>query len=106
MVDLTQKATRILSAHADKKIAVGVSGGRDSMCLLHAVVGCGAVAREHIVAVHVNHGLRETAARDEKFVREFCEKNDIEFKAFAVDVKGESAKNRLTIEQAAGRICA
>ena len=101
MVDLTQKAARILSAYADKKIAVGVSGGRDSMCLLHAVVGCGAVARERIVAVHVNHGLRETAARDEKFVREFCEKNDIEFKAFAVDVKGESAKNRLTIEQAA-----
>lgn len=101
MVDLTQKAARVLSAYADKKIAVGVSGGRDSMCLLHAVVGCGAVARERIVAVHVNHGLRETAARDEKFVREFCEKNDIEFKAFAVDVKGESAKNRLTIEQAA-----
>ncbi len=101
MVDLTQKAARVLSAHADKKIAVGVSGGRDSMCLLHAVVGCGAVARERIVAVHVNHGLRETAARDENFVREFCEKNDIEFKAFAVDVKGESAKNRLTIEQAA-----
>ena len=101
MVDLTQKAARVLSAYADKKIAVGVSGGRDSMCLLHAVVGCGAVARERIVAVHVNHGLRETAARDENFVREFCEKNDIEFKAFAVDVKGESAKNRLTIEQAA-----
>lgn len=101
MVDLMQKTAWVLSAYADKKIAVGVSGGRDSMCLLHAVVGCGAVARERIVAVHVNHGLRETAARDENFVREFCEKNDIEFKAFAVDVKGESAKNRLTIEQAA-----
>lgn len=101
MVDLTQKTARFLSAYADKKIAVGVSGGRDSMCLLHAVVGCGVVARERIVAVHVNHGLRKTAARDEAFVREFCEKNGIRFAAYSVDVKKESAKNRLTVEQAA-----
>lgn len=101
MVDLTQKTARFLSTFADKRIAVGVSGGRDSMCLLHAVVDCGVVARERIIAVHVNHGLRKTAARDEAFVREFCEKIGIRFAAFSVDVKKESAKNRLTVEQAA-----
>lgn len=84
-----------------KKIAIGVSGGRDSMCLLHAALNCGAIERSDITAVHVNHCLREQAVSDELFVCEFCAKNGVDFCAYRVDVNAESDKKGLTVEQAA-----
>lgn len=84
-----------------KKIAIGVSGGRDSICLLHAALNCGAIERSDITAVHVNHCLREQADSDELFVREFCAKNGVDFCAYRVDVNAESEKKGLTVEQAA-----
>ncbi len=101
MENLLEKTARALSAYTDKRLAVGVSGGRDSICLLHAATNCGAVKKSNLIAVHVNHGLRETAVRDEQFVRDFCEKNGIAFRAFGVDVKTYAERNGLTVEQAA-----
>lgn len=55
-------------------IVVGVSGGKDSMLLLHLLHS----ASYDIIAAHVNYGLRgEESDGDEKFVREFCEQRDI-----------------------------
>jgi tRNA(Ile)-lysidine synthase len=50
-----------------------VSGGRDSVCLLDALVSiCGAAA---VTVLHVNFGLRGAdSAADERFVRELCER--------------------------------
>jgi tRNA(Ile)-lysidine synthase len=56
-------------------IVVGVSGGKDSMLLLHLLHS----ASYDIIAAHVNYGLRgEESNGDEKFVREFCEQRDIQ----------------------------
>ena len=56
-------------------IVVGVSGGKDSMLLLHLLHS----ASYDIIAAHVNYGLRgEESDGDEKFVREFCEQRDIQ----------------------------
>ncbi len=56
-------------------IVVGVSGGKDSMLLLHLLHS----ASYDIVAAHVNYGLRgEESDGDEKFVRDFCEQRDIQ----------------------------
>lgn len=101
MPSLEEKTEKVISAYRGKKLAVGVSGGRDSMCLLNATVNCGVVLREDILVVHVNHCLRESADSDEAFVREFCARNSLEFKAFRVDVKRECAKNGLSVEHAA-----
>ncbi len=83
------------------KLAVGVSGGRDSMCLLHALMNCGVVPRENITAVHVNHGLRKEAAADQEFVQEFCAANGIDFSAYKVDVHKYVEQSGQTVEQAA-----
>lgn len=101
MSRLLEKTAEALAAYTDKKLAVGVSGGRDSMCLLHAVLHCGAVKKENITVVHVNHCLREQADGDEAFVREYCEKNGVQFVAKRVDVNKHALNNGLTIEQAA-----
>ena len=56
---------------ADRRpVVVLYSGGRDSTCLLDValrICGTGAVS-----ALHVNYGLREAAAEDERHCRELC----------------------------------
>ena len=49
-----------------------VSGGRDSVCLLHYLAS---IAPKHgftVAAAHLNHQMRPEAQRDEDFVRELC----------------------------------
>ena len=62
-----------LSSHYAKlrpdRIGVAVSGGSDSLALLHAVRAWGAVSVE---AVTVNHGLRPEAADEAAHVAEVC----------------------------------
>lgn len=98
---MLEKTAEKLSLYTNKKLAIGVSGGRDSMCLLHAALNCGVIDKNNILAVHVNHNLRENAKYDERFVKQFCEQNGVQFRAFSVDVKKESAVSGSTIEQAA-----
>ena len=98
---MLKKVTAALNEYGDKKLAVGVSGGRDSMCLLHSVLHCGIIQKSNITVVHVNHCLRKTADNDETFVREYCAKNNIAFISQKVNVNETAAKNGLTIEQAA-----
>lgn len=101
MDELLQKTAACLSAYRGKKIAVGVSGGRDSMCLLHAVLACGVADKTDVTAVHVNHGIRENAVRDENFVRARCGEMGVKFICERVDAVGESRARGLTLEQAA-----
>jgi tRNA(Ile)-lysidine synthase len=49
-------------------VLVLLSGGGDSVALLHLAVGAGA----DVSALHVNYGLREGADEDEAFVRDLC----------------------------------
>jgi len=48
-----------------------LSGGADSVCLLHVLREL--VGPSRVAALHVNHGLREAAALDERFCVELCE---------------------------------
>ncbi len=45
---------------------VGVSGGRDSVALLHALAGAGS---SELVVCHLDHGLRTESAEDAEFVQ-------------------------------------
>jgi tRNA(Ile)-lysidine synthase len=58
------------------RVLTMLSGGADSVCLLHALrelLGPGAVT-----ALHVNHGLRAAAAEDERFCGELCSRLGVE----------------------------
>lgn len=59
----------------------GVSGGADSMALLHLFHTCGKEAGvERVICVHLNHGLRgEESDADERFVKDFCLDHGIQF---------------------------
>ena len=63
---------------------VAVSGGRDSVCLLHYLA---AMPRDFIVAAaHLNHGQRPTAGRDVAFVEELCRELEVPYTRIHVPV--------------------
>lgn len=64
--------------HTDK-IIVGVSGGEDSMCLLHLLINN--LSKENIIVAHVNHNIRSESASDLEFVKKYSLKNDIKFES-------------------------
>src|SRR5262245_26870707 len=64
-------------------VTVGLSGGVDSVVLLHLLHAKGLPLR----ALHVNHGLSPNAAKWERFCRDICSGLGIPFKSIRVKVK-------------------
>lgn len=88
-----------------RTVAVGVSGGADSMALLHVLLELKDEFGMKIIACHVNHGIRgETADRDEKFVVEACKKLGVEARVLRADVPGTAKKMHLGVEECGRRI--
>lgn len=65
----------------DKTLVVGVSGGADSMALLHILKS----NKYKVICAHVNHGLRIESNEEYKFVKKYCEDNNIVFEGFKID---------------------
>ena len=49
-------------------VGVGVSGGVDSMCLLHYLNSVKEQLDIEVVGIHINHGIREESFDEAKFV--------------------------------------
>ena len=60
-------------------ILCAVSGGRDSVCLLHYLHSISAQCGFSVAAGHYNHHMRPTAQRDEDFVRNLCAELNVPF---------------------------
>jgi len=58
-----------------ERILIGLSGGADSVALLHLMIELRARFDFEIAAAHFNHRLRgKESQRDERFVRELCQR--------------------------------
>lgn len=86
-------------------ILCAVSGGADSICLLH-ILSSEAKSRGYsVAAAHFNHRLRGAEAdTDEEFVRAFCAQRGIPFYSGSGDVAGESRRRRAGLEETARRL--
>lgn len=83
------------------KIIVGVSGGKDSVCLLDVLDRCREEWDLTLLVLHVNHGLRgEDSDRDEKFVENLAKQRGLEFYGEKVDVRQVSKERKMTEEEA------
>ena len=78
-----------------------VSGGLDSMCLLHLLWTWCRERDAYLLAAHFNHQLRPTADRDEAFVRDWCAVREIPFTAGRGDVAAYGKQQGLSVEEAA-----
>lgn len=86
----------------DDRIAVGVSGGADSMLLLWSLLDKQKQVGFYLEVVNVNHKLRgEDSDRDSLFVREFCKKRKIPSKIVEIDVKKLKNDKKMTLEESA-----
>lgn len=83
-------------------MVVGVSGGADSVCLLFLLCEYRSRVAFDLCAVHVHHGIRQDADRDEAFVRELCDELSVPLTVRRYPVP-EIAKNRGISEEEAGR---
>ena len=86
------------------RILVAVSGGADSVCLLHVLNGMKEAVGFSLFCTHLNHNLRgEAADRDENYVKTLCGKLGIPVFTTKVDVAALAKEKKLTTEEA-GRI--
>jgi tRNA(Ile)-lysidine synthase len=72
-VDIVHAAARTIRRHAmlegGETLVIGVSGGADSVALLHVLLRLAPDLALRLHVLHVDHGLREDSARDGEFVR-------------------------------------
>ncbi len=86
------------------RIIAAVSGGADSVCLLHLLVRLREEYFLRLRAVHVHHGLRgQEADRDAAFTEQLCRTFSVPCTVLFADVKGY-AKEHSVSEEEAGRI--
>lgn len=86
-------------------VLAAVSGGLDSMCLLHLLTTWGREQNLRVTAAHFNHRLRgEAADRDEAFVREFCARWEIPCVCGSGDTRALAEREGLSIEEAARQL--
>lgn len=105
MRDLTGQIQRALEEMAvlqrGQRVAVALSGGRDSVCLLHVMRHVAPNLGLTLSAVHVNHGLRQEAGADEAFCRSLCRRWQVPLTVYHVDTKARIRSSGESVEEAA-----
>lgn len=83
-------------------VLCAVSGGKDSMCLLHLLHTLAPERGFTLQAAHFNHHLRgEESDRDERFVRTWCREQGIALSCGGADVRARAAQTGRGIEETA-----
>ncbi len=89
--DPAQAVARFLRARGlgGARIAVGLSGGVDSMVLLHILNALAPRLRLRVSAVHVHHGLSPNADRWRRFCAGLCRRWSVPFRTWRVSVEAK-----------------
>lgn len=82
-------------------VLCALSGGGDSVYLLCRLLEGAEQGGYTVRCAHYNHRLRESARRDENFVRELCTRWEVPLTVGSGDVAGESARRGIGTEECA-----
>ncbi|MFA6939794.1 MAG: tRNA lysidine(34) synthetase TilS [Clostridiaceae bacterium] len=86
-----------------QKVLVGVSGGPDSMCLLHILIELSRTLDFKVFAAHINHKIRGIEGDlDQEYVKNYCLSNNIPFYSGQYNVE-EIARIRKISTETCGR---
>ena len=86
------------------KIVIGVSGGPDSITLLNVLNKFKEKLNIKIYVAHINHMIRAEADEETEYVKEFCNRLDVEFFCKKIDAQGEAKKLKIGTEEAGRNI--
>ncbi|MBP3372034.1 MAG: tRNA lysidine(34) synthetase TilS [Clostridia bacterium] len=81
-----------------------ISGGRDSVVLLDVLCALQKKLGFTLYAAHVNHGIRENAARDEAFVKDLCNSYGVVLLCESMNVPKIRELSGESLEEAARRL--
>ncbi len=81
-------------------MVVGVSGGADSLALMHGLHALG----YRLVVAHLDHGLRPESADDAAFVRRAAEALGLPFRGERIEVAEAAEAEGLSLEEAARQV--
>lgn len=73
----------------NENVVVAVSGGPDSMALLHLLTEVKKVKDINVVCAHVHHNVRRESDDELIFVKKFCEDNDVIFECMKIEAYGD-----------------
>ncbi len=84
------------------KIGVAVSGGGDSVALLHYLKSKALKENFSIVAINIEHGIRgEQSINDSEFVKILCAKWKVELISYRVNALKKAEEEKLSLEESA-----
>ncbi len=86
------------------RILVGVSGGPDSLALLHALRALGPACGWHLHAAYLHHGLRPEAEAEARFVAEAASAWGLGCTIAGADVGAVAAQPGVSVEEAARQL--
>jgi tRNA(Ile)-lysidine synthase len=106
VTELRQKVETTVTSRgllpAGEPLLAAVSGGLDSMVLLHLLHDLSATHRWPLVVAHFNHRLRgQESDEDEAFVRATARQMHLKFKTGQADVRALARRSGISIEMAA-----
>lgn len=83
------------------RILIGVSGGPDSIALLHFLCSIREKFGLVVIVCHLNHMIRgEEADKDEEFIRNLCKEVELEFYSRKCQVERYAKERKITVEEA------
>ena len=71
----------------EENIVVGCSAGPDSMALLHYLIHN---TKNKIICCHINHNVRKESKEEEKYLKNYCQKQNIPFEVYKIEKYGEN----------------
>ena len=87
------------------KIVLGLSGGPDSVCLLHILNRLREVLDIEVYAAHLNHQIRGLEAQqDALYVSQLCESLGVTFFVKSINVPQYCKDNKLSLEEGARKL--
>ena len=103
MIEKTIKAIERYNMISNGEVIdIGLSGGADSVSLLHLLIVLGERFNISVTAAHLNHMLRgKEADSDERFVTELCKSLNIPLMTEKIDCKKAAKQSKQGIEECA-----
>ncbi len=105
-MDLLKSAQLVISREGllsnGDAVLVALSGGPDSVALLHLLTRLRRSSSLKLHALYINHGLRpRQALLEEKFCRELCRRWHVGFQVVRADIPALAKKRKVGFEEAA-----
>lgn len=108
MKSIEQKVIKFINSHSllrmNDRVLVALSGGPDSVFLLHFLKKYQNKFKIELAAFHLNHLIRKSADKEQEFCAKLCKKLSIPFYAENFDVKSFAVKNKISVEEAGRKI--